>query len=85
MLDQRKAQSASGRIILQTDEEYGYNDHNPRWSPHYPNGQSTDADRRAASEIAMASGLPELQARPPSAPLGAWPDHRDWVLLTRKE
>src|SRR5690242_21239120 len=32
MLRQREAQQRTGRIIPQTNEEYGYEDHYPRWA-----------------------------------------------------
>ncbi len=56
MLSERKEQSATGRIIPQVNEEYGYEDHYPIWSPSYPDGASADADRRAAWEMSMAGG-----------------------------
>jgi hypothetical protein len=55
MLSQRKTQAATGRIIPQTDEEYGYEDHYPIWNTTVPApGCSADANRRTAWEIAMA-------------------------------
>jgi hypothetical protein len=73
MLEQRKAQLATGRIIPQTNEEYGYEDHYPRWSPNYPGGQSPDADRRAAWEIAMAGGY-QTTGETAKLGTGVWPD-----------
>jgi hypothetical protein len=73
MLDQRKAQQATGRIIPQTNEEYGYEDHYPRWSPSYPSGQSADADRRAAWEMAMA-GSYQTTGETAKRGTGVWPD-----------
>lgn len=73
MLDQRKQQAATGRIIPQTNEEYGYQDHYPRWSPNYPDGQSADADRRAAWEIAMAGGY-QTTGETAKRGTGVWPD-----------
>ena len=73
MLDQRKQQAATGRIIPQTNEEYGYEDHYPRWSPNYPGGQSPDADRRAAWEIAMAGGY-QTTGETAKRGTGVWPD-----------
>jgi len=54
MLDQRRQQADSGRIIPQVDEEYGYEDHYTRWAPYRAPAASADANRRAAWEIAMA-------------------------------
>jgi hypothetical protein len=73
MLDQRKAQTDTGRVIPQTNEEYGYEDHYPRWSPSYPGGQSADADRRAAWEIAMA-GAYQTTGETAKRGTGVWPD-----------
>ena len=73
MLDQRRQQAATGRIIPQTNEEYGYEDHYPRWSPNYPGGQSADADRRAAWEIAMAGGY-QTTGETAKRGTGVWPD-----------
>ena len=73
MLDQRKAQIATGRIIPQTNEEYGYEDHYPHWSPSYPGGQSADADRRVAWEIAMAGGY-QTTGETAKRGTGVWPD-----------
>ena len=41
MLKQRQLQASTGRIIPQTNEEYGYEDHYPTWAPRPP-GDSTD-------------------------------------------
>jgi len=54
MLNQRKEQASTGRIIPQVNEEYGYEDHYPSWAPYPPPGASADANRRAAWEMAMA-------------------------------
>jgi hypothetical protein len=54
MLDQRQQQARTGRIIPQTNEEYGYEDHYPYWAPYKPPAASADADRRAAWEMSMA-------------------------------
>lgn len=56
MLEQRQLQVKSGRIIPQVNEEYGYEDHYPKWAPYPAPNASADADRRAAWEIAMAGG-----------------------------
>lgn len=54
MLEQRKQQTIAGRIIPQVNEEYGYEDHYPKWAPYKAPSASADANRRAAWEIAMA-------------------------------
>lgn len=53
MLEQRQIQMKTGRIIPQTNEEYGYEDHYPHWAP-LPPGDSADTLRRVAWDIAMA-------------------------------
>jgi Protein of unknown function (DUF4038)/Domain of unknown function (DUF5060)/Putative collagen-binding domain of a collagenase len=53
MLEERHIQLKTGRIIPQTNEEYGYEDHYPRWAPQPP-GDSADTLRRVAWDIAMA-------------------------------
>lgn len=55
-LGQRNKQTASGRIIPQVNEEYGYEDHYPKWAPYQSPAASADANRRTAWEIAMAGG-----------------------------
>jgi Protein of unknown function (DUF4038)/Domain of unknown function (DUF5060)/Putative collagen-binding domain of a collagenase len=54
MLAQRQQQAQTGRIIPQTNEEYGYEDHYPSWAPYQPPAASADADRRVAWEMSMA-------------------------------
>ena len=54
MLEQRRQQSMTGRIIPQVNEEYGYEDHYPAWAPYKAPTASADANRRAAWEMAMA-------------------------------
>jgi hypothetical protein len=54
MLASRELQKKSGRIIPQTNEEYGYEDHNPTWS--LPGSDSADALRGTAWDIVMAGG-----------------------------
>ncbi len=73
MLHQRKLQAATGRIIPQTDEEYGYEDHYPIWSPNFPDGQSAEADRRAAWEFSMA-GTYQTTGETAKRGTGVWPD-----------
>jgi len=53
MLESRELQKKAGRIIPQTNEEYGYEDHYPMWAPPPP-GDSADTLRRTAWDIAMA-------------------------------
>jgi hypothetical protein len=53
MLEERQIQMKTGRIIPQTNEEYGYEDHYPLWAPEPP-GDSAETLRRTAWEIAMA-------------------------------
>ena len=71
MLQSRKFQEEAGRIIPQTNEEYGYEDHYPLWA--IPNQESADSLRRVAWEIAMAGGY---QTAGESARRGTniWPD-----------
>ena len=52
MLESRKLQEKTGRIIPQTNEEYGYEDHYPHWAA--PGSDSPDVLRRTAWDIAMA-------------------------------
>jgi Protein of unknown function (DUF4038)/Domain of unknown function (DUF5060) len=54
MLESRKLQEKAGRIIPQTNEEYGYEDHYPAWAA--PGSDSSDALRRTAWDIVMAGG-----------------------------
>ena len=54
MLDQRRQQARTGRIIPQVNEEYGYEDHYPDWAPYKAPAASADANRRAAWEMTMA-------------------------------
>jgi hypothetical protein len=53
MLEERQIQMKTGRIIPQTNEEYGYEDHYPHWAPAPP-GDSAETLRHLAWEIAMA-------------------------------
>jgi Protein of unknown function (DUF4038)/Domain of unknown function (DUF5060) len=54
MLESRKLQEKAGRIIPQTNEEYGYEDHYPLWAS--PGEDSADVLRRTAWDIVMAGG-----------------------------
>jgi hypothetical protein len=72
ILKQRKLQEQTGRIIPQTNEEYGYEDHYPIWAPG-PGSESADVLRRTAWDIYMAGGY---QTAGESARRGTnvWPD-----------
>jgi hypothetical protein len=52
MLESRKLQEKTGRIIPQSNEEYGYEDHYPEWAA--AGSDSADALRRTAWDIYMA-------------------------------
>jgi hypothetical protein len=54
MLESRKLQEKAGRIIPQTNEEYGYEDHYPEWAA--PGSDSAEVLRRTAWDIYMAGG-----------------------------
>lgn len=72
MLSERKQQQATGRIIPQTNEEYGYEDHYPLWAKG-PGSESADTLRRTAWDIVMAGGY---QTAGETARRGTniWPD-----------
>ncbi|MFZ0964431.1 MAG: DUF5060 domain-containing protein [Terriglobia bacterium] len=53
MLEEREIQQKTGRIIPQTNEEYGYEDHYPHWAAAPP-GASAETLRQMAWDIAMA-------------------------------
>jgi len=55
MLEERQIQMKTGRIIPQTNEEYGYEDHYPHWAPAPP-GDSAETLRQTAWDIATAGG-----------------------------
>ena len=71
MLESRELQKKTGRIIPQTNEEYGYEDHYPLWAA--PGSDSADVLRRTAWDIAMAGAY---QTSGESARRGTniWPD-----------
>ncbi len=74
MLAERQKQRKLGRIIPQTNEEYGYEDHYPRSSSFgYPDLQSADANRREAWGIAMA-GTYQTTGETAKRGTGVWPD-----------
>jgi hypothetical protein len=72
MLAQRKKQESLGRIIPQTNEEYGYEDHYPLWAQGL-GSESADTLRRTAWDIVMAGGY---QTAGETARRGTniWPD-----------
>ena len=72
MLGQRRRQINLGRIIPQTNEEYGYEDHYPLWAAG-PGSESADTLRRTAWDIVMAGGY---QTAGETARRGTniWPD-----------
>jgi hypothetical protein len=72
MLSQRKEQERLGRIVPQTNEEYGYEDHYPMWSQGV-GSESADTLRRTAWDIVMAGGY---QTTGETARRGTniWPD-----------
>jgi hypothetical protein len=73
MLNQRTLQKKTGRIIPQTNEEYGYEDHYPKWAQNYPSGASADGMRRTAWEIYMA-GCYQTTGETARRGTGYWPD-----------
>lgn len=72
MLAKRREQVVLGRIIPQTNEEYGYEDHYPLWATG-PGSETADVLRRTAWDIVMAGGY---QTTGESARRGTnvWPD-----------
>jgi hypothetical protein len=73
MLRQREEQRKTGRIIPQMNEEYGYEDHYPRWAQNYPDGASAEGLRRTAWEICMA-GCYQTAGETAKRGTGYWPD-----------
>jgi hypothetical protein len=72
MLEERQIQIKTGRIIPQTNEEYGYEDHYPHWAPK-PEGDSADTLRRVAWEICMA-GAYGTAGETARRGVNIWPD-----------
>lgn len=72
MLSQRRRQKALGRIIPQTDEEYGYEDHYPLWSQGL-GSESADTLRRTAWDIVMAGGY-QTTGETARRGTNVWPD-----------
>lgn len=73
MLNQRRAQEKLGRIIPQTNEEYGYEDHYPKWAQNYPDGANANNMRLTAWEIYMA-GCYQTTGETARRGTGYWPD-----------
>jgi len=74
MVAQRQKQAKLGRIMPQTDEEYGYEDHYPNGSSYgFPDLHSADNNRRAAWQIAMA-GTYQTTGETAKRGTGVWPD-----------
>ncbi len=71
MLQSRKFQEAAGRIIPQTNEEYGYEDHYPLWA--IPGQESADSLRRVVWEIVMAGGY-QTAGETARRGTNVWPD-----------
>ena len=72
MLAQRKQQLGLGRIIPQTNEEYGYEDHYPMWAKGL-GSESADTLRRTAWEIVMAGGY-QTSGETARRGTNVWPD-----------
>lgn len=72
MLAERKKQQNLGRIIPQTNEEYGYEDHYPMWAKG-PGSESADTLRRTAWDIAMAGGY-QTSGETARRGTNVWPD-----------
>jgi len=72
MLGERKRQMGLGRIIPQTNEEYGYEDHYPMWAKGL-GSESADTLRRTAWEIVMAGGY-QTAGETARRGTNVWPD-----------
>lgn len=72
MLAQRQRQQSLGRIIPQTNEEYGYEDHYPMWAKGL-GSESADTLRRTAWEIVMAGGY-QTSGETARRGTNVWPD-----------
>jgi hypothetical protein len=72
MLGERKRQQSLGRIIPQTNEEYGYEDHYPMWAKGL-GSESADTLRRTAWEIVMAGGY-QTSGETARRGTNVWPD-----------
>ena len=72
MLEERQIQLKTGRIIPQTNEEYGYEDHYPHWAPGM-GSDSAEALRHVAWDIAMA-GAYGTAGETARRGINIWPD-----------
>lgn len=72
MLSQRKSQEKLARVIPQTNEEYGYEDHYPLWSRGL-GSESSDTLRRTAWDIVMAGGY-QTTGETARRGTNVWPD-----------
>ncbi len=72
MLAERKQQESLGRILPQTNEEYGYEDHYPMWAKGI-GSESADTLRRTAWEIVMAGGY-QTAGETARRGTNVWPD-----------
>jgi hypothetical protein len=72
MLKERKIQEWLGRIIPQTNEEYGYEDHYPMWAQGL-GSESADTLRRTAWDIVMAGGY-QTTGETARRGTNVWPD-----------
>ena len=72
LLGERKRQQSLGRIIPQTNEEYGYEDHYPMWAKGL-GSESADTLRRTAWEIVMAGGY-QTSGETARRGTNVWPD-----------
>ena len=68
----------TGRIIPQTNEEYGYEDHYPHWAPA-PAGDSAETLRRVAWDIAMAGAYGTAGERLGAAPTSGRTRAAAWI------
>ena len=71
MLESRKLQEQAGRIVPQTNEEYGYEDHYPAWAA--AGSDSAEVLRRTAWEIYMAGGY-QTAGESTRRGTNIWPD-----------
>jgi hypothetical protein len=71
ILGSRKLQEKTGRIIPQTNEEYGYEEHYPHWAA--PGSDSADVLRRTAWDIVMAGGY-QTSGESVKRGTNVWPD-----------
>ena len=72
MLEERQIQKKTGRIIPQTNEEYGYEDHYPHWAPTPPGDSAEACARRRGRSPWPAPTEPRVKAR--GRGTNIWPD-----------